>query len=135
VLFVGEGIERISLTKKSILLGVETEFAGFLDSPWRNFQPSDLLVVPSLYEGDGLVALEAISRGVPLMIKKIPAFERFGLPPQNYFISVADFVEKFRQHHNSPNAFTIPLEIRSKILCNRDIQMVGAAWVELLKRI
>jgi hypothetical protein len=80
------------------------------------------------------VALEAIALGVPLIISKIPEFERFGLPSQNYFASVSDFVEKFTQHRNSRDFFKVPLEARGKIIGGRNLRIVGSAWIKLLGR-
>jgi glycosyltransferase involved in cell wall biosynthesis len=56
-------------------LGLErrVHFLGFQENPYPAIANSDLLLVPSLYEGFGLVVAEAAALGVPAVVSDVPA--------------------------------------------------------------
>ena len=58
----------------------------------------DLLVVPSKFEGDGLVVLEGMQRRVPMLLADIEAFRRFKLENQFYCLEIADFVKRIEEN-------------------------------------
>jgi glycosyltransferase involved in cell wall biosynthesis len=71
LLIIGEGPERVSLEELSRSLGV-SEQVSFLGAIWgeRKFQylaAADVFVLPSLHEGFGLVFLEAMYCGLPVV--------------------------------------------------------------------
>jgi glycosyltransferase involved in cell wall biosynthesis len=85
---VGEGQEEESLRRLSRSLGVEADvaFLGYQANPFRYMRRSALLVLPSLYEGFGLVLVEAMACGTPVVatrsyrgIEAIVEHERTGL--------------------------------------------------------
>ena len=85
VLFIGSGKLENELVLVASQLNVDSQFMGFNENPWTSIKPGDLLVVPSLHEGDGLVAIESILANVPLLLSDIPSFRNFLLPEVNYF--------------------------------------------------
>ena len=72
---VGDGDERDNLLKCAVTCGVEDKviFTGDLDNPYPVMKRADCLVFPSLYEGQGLVLLEAMSLGTFCIGSDIPA--------------------------------------------------------------
>jgi glycosyltransferase involved in cell wall biosynthesis len=68
-LLAGEGPERLSLEKMSARLGLEreVEFSGFIDDPPVFLAGIDVFVLPSLHEGLGVAALEAMAAGKPVV--------------------------------------------------------------------
>jgi glycosyltransferase involved in cell wall biosynthesis len=62
---VGDGPERASLTALGTTAGVD--FAGYHEQAAGLMAAFDVLVVPSRYEGFGLVAVEAMLAGVPVV--------------------------------------------------------------------
>jgi glycogen(starch) synthase len=72
---VGEGYLRDPLAKKAWDegLGVKVYFTGFLDDPEVKllYQIADVCVVPSLYEPFGIVCLEAMAAGTPVVVSEV----------------------------------------------------------------
>ncbi|NOZ76304.1 MAG: glycosyltransferase family 4 protein [Euryarchaeota archaeon] len=65
---VGDGPERARLEGMEVE-GVE--FLGYVDSVDEVYQGTDLLVQPSREEGFGLVILEAMARGIPVVASRV----------------------------------------------------------------
>ncbi|MBJ6137356.1 glycosyltransferase [Marinobacter litoralis] len=65
LVIVGDGDERERLAACAVSEGVADKviFTGNLDNPYPLMKRADCLVFPSLYEGQGLVLLEAMSLG------------------------------------------------------------------------
>jgi glycosyltransferase involved in cell wall biosynthesis len=61
-------IDQLGLSKQVKLLGQKKDIASF-------YQDIDLLLVPSLQEGQGLVLQEAIHYGVPVICSDLPVFK------------------------------------------------------------
>lgn len=53
-------------------LGDRVVFAGWLPSPRQALYAADLYVMPSLYEGFSIAALEALSAGLPAVLSDVP---------------------------------------------------------------
>jgi len=69
---LGEGREDANLRKLSINLGIEKKvfFLGFKDNPYKYMKRSTVFVLPSLYEGFGIVIIEAMVCGIPVIATK-----------------------------------------------------------------
>jgi glycosyltransferase involved in cell wall biosynthesis len=74
LLLVGEGPERQRLAELADGLGVagSTRFAGHLANPQPFIAAADLFVLPSRYEGLGLVLLEALAHATPVVAADCP---------------------------------------------------------------
>lgn len=72
-LFAGEGSQKENLTQIAKDLKVESNvrFAGFVKDSAEIYALSDIVVVPSLSEGFGLSATEAMSFGKPIVASDI----------------------------------------------------------------
>jgi glycosyltransferase involved in cell wall biosynthesis len=69
----GDGPERQRLQRLAGRLNVEVDFAGWLEHERlpRFLQALDIFVLPSLYEGFGVAAVEASACGLPVVASKI----------------------------------------------------------------
>ncbi|MGB3556044.1 MAG: glycosyltransferase, partial [Jannaschia sp.] len=71
---LGDGELRAELTRKAARLGLtETvRFAGYVADIRPYLNEADIFVIPSLWEGFGLAAVEAMNAGLPVVASDIP---------------------------------------------------------------
>ncbi len=88
LVILGEGKEEKKLKQLGEQLGIEEEvcFIGYKTNPYKYMKRSTLLVHPSLYEGFGIVLVEAMVCGIPVIstrsyegIENIVEHEKTGL--------------------------------------------------------
>ena len=70
---IGEGVEKYKLKKmiKNLKLQNEIKLIGWTDNVEKYYYKSDIQLIPSLYEGFGLVAAEGMSTGLPIVASNI----------------------------------------------------------------
>lgn len=66
---IGDGSLRRELKALSVRLGMQDRivWTGWREDPWKELQEASLLLLTSAYEGFGMVALEALARGIPAL--------------------------------------------------------------------
>jgi len=133
VLFIGDGEEFEYLASKAELNAVPAEFLGHQLDPWSFTTTGDLIIVPSSFEGDGLVAIEAISRRIPIILADIPDFRRFQLSEVFYASTIEDFASRILEEKLKLANFVVPDLERSRILDGRGSINVGDTWVKLFQ--
>jgi len=129
---IGEGPLSENLKEKATAKMLNINFEGQIEQPWSSVSSGDLLIVPSEYEGDGLVVIEGLGQGIPMLLADIPDFRRFNFPDRNYCKDAKDFAIKIREYSNHINDLKIPKELRDKILAARSLEVVGNSWEEFL---
>ncbi len=133
VTFIGSGVQSEIVREMCKLNGVTADFRGFVKDPWAEIQPGDLLIIPSENEGDGLVIVEAIQRGVPLVARDIPDLTRFGLLDINYFKSTSELVGTIESCRKNLDQFIVNKEIVDLVLSKRNPELVAEKWLEVLR--
>ena len=85
VLLVGEGPEYSYLNEKVNKLGLEkvVRFEGTTLSPERYFKIANIFVLPSVFEGLGLVILEAFRAQIPVIASRIEGPEELIVDKEN----------------------------------------------------
>jgi glycosyltransferase involved in cell wall biosynthesis len=85
----GEGPERQGLEVHILSLGDETlaKIHGPVPSPWQALAELDLLVLPSEAEGFGMVLIEAMAAGVPVIGANAPGIRDVIIHEQNGLLS------------------------------------------------
>jgi glycosyltransferase involved in cell wall biosynthesis len=132
VVYFGDGELRNNLTEQAISMGVSAEFRGWVENPWRELSPYDLLIVPSEHEGDGLVVVEAILRGVPVVMRNVEDLIRFHLPNHHYCTSLGEFVLRINLNLLSLQKFVPPHESRLKLQESRNLNSVVDQWLDFI---
>ena len=132
---IGDGGMKDSIVAFASTKHIDVEFTGFLKDPWVSLSDGDLLIAPSMFEGDGLVVIEAMRHGVPLLLSDIPDFRRFELPGKHYCLDVDTFASRILEYANKLEDLVVPADISSKILLSRSSSSVGDKWEEFLNSI
>jgi glycosyltransferase involved in cell wall biosynthesis len=124
----GEGLLKSQLQNFGIKNGVDTQFNGFVSNPWQFFDENDLLIIPSSFEGDGLVLVEALCNRIPFIANDIADLRRFNLEDKNYASNVEEFASSIVSNINSIQHF-LPTENNVfEILNDREPAIVGQRW-------
>ena len=132
---VGAGAEEDNLRCIAAKTHAQVEFVGYLPDPWVNLDSTNLIIVPSRSEGDGLVVIEALNARLPILLSDIPEFRFFGLPDQHYCATPDAFVSRILKFQNNFEMLVVSQEIREKILANRDPVVIGKVWDNHLKHL
>lgn len=101
--FAGDGSLKTQLQDLVRALGLreEVSFAGFVKDVPKFLSSVDVLVLPSLFEGLGVAALEAMAAGKPVVATRVGGLAEsiidgetgFLVPPQNG-VALADAIER-----------------------------------------
>lgn len=132
-LFIGSGdrLNELQMLAKSI--GAHGSFLGHQLNPWEHIREGDVLLVPSLFEGDGLTVLEGMQLGIPMLLADIPAFRRFGIPEQLYCDSETEFVEALRTKKLID--LIVPKATTSKCMNGRKPEQVSRIWTNYIDKL
>jgi D-inositol-3-phosphate glycosyltransferase len=125
-----------SLLRESGVDGA-VEFAGRVPQERlpQYYAAADALVIPSYYESFGLVALEALACGTPVLAAPVGVMEEIlgdtvlgqvipDMSPSRFAASIEEYLSWLEEHRPSPS------EIRSSILHLRWTEMAGAVLEE-----
>ena len=130
--FIGQGKLQSELEWMSRSNQAASKFLGFVENPWTLIQRGDLVLVPSLFEGDGLVVVEAILKNVPLLVSDIQEFRYFGLPEKHYCLNVDEFCETIRKYFSDINLLRVETLKRTEIMKTRSSERIYGLWEKLL---
>jgi len=132
-LVIGDGGLRGALEEYALSRQLPVKFLGHQQEPWRKIEDGDLLIVPSAWEGDGVIVLEAVSRDIPMLISDIPSFRNFGLGESNYCKDPLKFRESIAAFQNSLELLIVS-PAQSKICLEpRYPSKIAAQWEVILK--
>ena len=101
-------------------------------TPWDYLMQGDVVVVPSLYEGDGLVVSEALTVGAPILLLDTPDLRRFELSDSNYFYDKADLLSKIIKYSHDTSEITPDKKSGTSQPEMREPMSVVKKWKDLL---
>jgi len=134
IVMIGDGILREQLVNQAKNELINSVFVGHVDDPWLEIQSGDLLIVPSAFEGDGLVVLEGLQQNVPMLLADIPDLRRFRLPEKNYCTNLSDFSLRISDFKENLEGLKVPVVLTEQLLLERNIDVIGALWESFLKQ-
>ena len=88
-----------------------------------------------MFEGDGLVIVEAVLRGIPILLNDIPDLRRFQLPEINYCSNVNEFSQTLICNLESVEKFIVSRDTVEVITSSRDPKFVANQWSDFLKEL
>jgi hypothetical protein len=109
------------------------KFYGYEGDAWKSISNNSLIIVPSKYEGDGLVVVESIIRSNPLLLADNEDLRRFGLPEKFYFKSQDDLESKIMNaFDNGIEGYRPPDNIVSYYREERAGFKIVSTWIKIL---
>lgn len=131
---IGDGLMIDELRK--LHNSEKIQFTGYLDNPWSKLSANDVVVVPSDFEGDGKVAVEAIILGQPILLRNNSDLKRFNLPSTNYFHDVNELRDKIRDIQKGNLATYRPSQsLRNTLREERNIYRITSLWENKIQEI
>jgi glycosyltransferase involved in cell wall biosynthesis len=105
---------------------------GFIENPWSLISSESILIVPSEFEGDGMIVVEAISNNNPILLADNSDLRRFKFPDANYYVDFSDLVSKIIAAKSlGIGELRINQNQRDLILRERDASKVAHQWIDL----
>ena len=132
---IGDGPLMTSLKAESSSTAPKVNFSGMQLDPWKSVLPGDLLIVPSSWEGDGLVVVEALSMGIPILLSTIPEFMSFDLEAVNYCQDINQFRLTAHKFRNEIEKLIPTIDKRKDALKSRDLKQISEGWNAFFKMI
>lgn len=133
LILIGDGLMKEDLEKKALRESIKSSFLGWVKNPWSEIQPGDLLVVTSSFEGDGLIVIEGLARGVPILLAGISDLRRFNFPEKHYCNTLECFVDRIAEFENRLRELNIENDAAQVILESRSISKVSDEWIKFLE--
>jgi hypothetical protein len=125
---IGVGPEREILQEYALRNSVSADFLGYVENPWELVQKTDLVIIPSEYEGDGMVIMESILNQVPMLLQDNQDLRRFKLAEKLYCKNFADYKEKIINLNANFTSLIPGIEYRTALLAERSLKSVADSW-------
>jgi glycosyltransferase involved in cell wall biosynthesis len=127
----GESLDAVLKECRSNFVDVESH--GFVRGPWESIPTNSLLLIPSSWEGDGLVVVEAVLGNLPFLLSDIPEFRRFGFPDKNYCTTIDDFIDSISDYETALQDLEVTDEVATDLEISRNPNYISKKWIEFLK--
>ncbi len=129
----GDGVLRTQLESRYQKHSGQINFFGFLPNPWSVISPNSLIIVPSEYEGDGMVVVEAVLSGNPILLRDNEDLRRFGFEDKHYFKNGEDLALTVRQNLETRFKNLVVSQSKTKDLqISRSLQRITDCWINLI---
>ena len=135
VYIYGDGPLKKTLEEKYKRFSNNIIFYGFKLDVWDIIPNNTLVVVPSEFEGDGMVVMEAILSGSPVVLAKNEDLKRFRLEEINYFENINELCLIVNMHKENGFKELIPSDsFIADLKSARSIIKVTEKWLELFMK-
>ena len=131
----GEGQLKLNLEAKYSNTAHNINFHGFKTNVWELIPSNSLVVVPSEFEGDGMVIVEAIISRFPLVLAWNKDLIRFGLDKKHYFKTFNELVLIVEQNKkNNFKNLIVADEFVKTLTDQRSLESIVSDWLSLLRK-
>jgi glycosyltransferase involved in cell wall biosynthesis len=128
----GDGPLKINLEEKYKNFE-KIKFYGFQLGIWETLPTNALVVIPSEFEGDGMVVMEAILSGSPIALAENEDLKRFQLDAKHYFKDINELCEVIKKHGKNNFNELIPSDsFKSNLMSTRSLNIITGKWLELI---
>jgi glycosyltransferase involved in cell wall biosynthesis len=132
----GDGPLMADLKKNQKELMSRVKFHGYTESCWDQISKNDILLMPSAFEGDGIVVVQAILAGMRILLADNNDLRRFNLPDDCYCKNAEEMAQKLinaatlgvDQYRATPKA-------RDELFLERNLESVSAKWIKYLAQL
>ena len=129
----GNGPLKIGLEEKYKNFKSNVKFYGFQLDIWETLPVNALVVIPSEFEGDGMVIMEAILSGSPVALADNEDLKRFKLEEKHYFKNISELYEIIRKYEKNNFKELIPSDyFQANLMSARSLNIITEKWLELL---
>jgi hypothetical protein len=131
----GDGKLKFNLESKYSNPLWNIKFHGFKSNVWDLIPNNSLIVIPSEFEGDGMVVIEAIISKYPLLLSWNEDFMRFRLDSKHYFKTLNEL--EFLVEQNKKNNFRnlVPDDrFIEKLKKQRSLDSIVIDWLSFLEK-
>lgn len=130
----GEGPLKTLLKEKYNGELCSITFHGFNSKVWSQISRKSLIIVPSDFEGDGLVVVEAAIQKFALLIRDTKDFKRFAFESKHYFGTLSQLNTIISNNlADSFENLVVNEQSRLNLLVDRDLKQVALKWEEFLQ--
>ena len=132
----GAGKLKLNLETKYSNPSQNIHFHGFKSNVWDLIPSNSLVIVPSEFEGDGMVIMEAIISRFPLALAWNRDLSRFGLDQKHYFKTLNELISLVEQ--NKENYFgnlIVGDEFTKNLSELRSLKSIVLDWQSLLIKV
>lgn len=128
----GDGPLKINLEEKYKNFK-KIKFHGFQLGIWETLPTNALVVIPSEFEGDGMVVMEAILSGSPVALAENEDLKRFQLDAKHYFKDISELCEVIKKYEKNNFNELIPSDsFKSNLMSTRSLNIITGKWLELI---
>jgi glycosyltransferase involved in cell wall biosynthesis len=124
-------LKRIQQQSKS-----SVQFHGYAENCWEKISKDDVLLMPSAFEGDGIVVVQAILAGMRILLADNKDLRRFNLPDVCYCQNAEEMAHKLRDMESlDKDQYRASTKARKELLLERNIDSVSAKWIKFLDQL
>lgn len=132
--FYGDGPMSAELTDYAQIHEIDAIFHGYTEGVWNQISENSIVIVPSEFEGDGLTVVEAIVRGLPILLADNIDLLRFGLHSQCYSASALEMAESLKMMTSEKlNSFRPTQNQIERYRTSRSLESVTNLWKSILE--
>ncbi len=135
LILFGEGELLNCILKQCQERQIQVKSHGYINELWKLIPENSLLLVPSKWEGDGMVVIEATLANMPFLISDIPEFRRFSFPNRNYCNKIEDYVASVHKYEDNLQKLEIPRNKVSELSASRNPTFIARKWEMYLNSI
>lgn len=130
---IGDGALRIPLEKEYDKYSRQIKFLGFNLNPWEFVSSESLVIVPSDYEGDGMVVVEAVLSGNPILLRDNPDLRRFGFDEKHYFYDLEELISIVKKNTKSKFKNLVVSQSKTQELkLSRSLSLITKQWIDII---